>query len=294
MNKEKFNLRYRFLFRHDKDNAEKFIEIKYPFRLDFLIQRGSMTNTANFVIYGLSEENADIMQQSYVDMDIWKNAICELGYHNNLSLRFVGNVKEAYTIKSDVDIQTIINCNVDGFAMQNGFANITVNAGTTHLEVVNKLVELLGYEVSILDKDYLKKQVLLQSTTFAGRPLDLLKNFLGTNLSTDLQKLTIKEQILSMQSDKIAYDTTKVFLINEASGLKDSPKRMQGFIELEMILEPTINLGDVVFISSKFAGKLDGYYKVLEIVETGTITAMGDSNGCTTKLKLMKFNGSLI
>jgi hypothetical protein len=290
----KKDLRYRFLYQYNKTDNTKYLEIKYPLTIDFFIQRGAGRNNASFVIYNLNESSTSIMQKNTYDVAVWQNVLFEVGYTTNFSLRFVGYVTEAYTIKVGEDIKTIINCNVDGYAMNNGFVNAKFSAGTSYNEIAKYIINASGYPVFFFNSNYLNNFFINKDTTFTGRPLNILKKLLQNDFSTDLQRINIEQQILSFDSSLMKKEKSKVFIINADAGMITIPKMLSALVEVEMILEPTINIGDIVFLSGQFITKFNGYYKVLEIIEKGTITKTATSQGNTTLLRLIGFNGSLI
>jgi len=295
MASRKFNLRYRFLYQYDIKDKNKFIEIQYPISFDFVIQRGTGTNTANFTLYNLKSENTDIMKQNLLEYEAWRQVIVELGYDNERYLRFVGNVMEAYTIKSGLDIKTIINCNVESFNLNNGFANKVFTEGTDFGTIFKTLSGFTDISINKIDEDFLKQNRLKRSAVFYGRPLKLVKNLLGENVSTDLKQFTVAKNIASQKtSEGMSKNKINVFVINEASGLINTPRVVGAFLDVEMILEPKLNLYDVVSVQSRFANNFDGYYKIIQLIEEGSITKTGNVEGCFTRLKLSKFDGLLV
>ena len=292
----KFNLRYRFLYQYDKNDKNKFIEIQYPITIDFVIQRGVGQNTATFTLYNLKQDNTNIMRQDLSEFSAWRQIIIELGYDNERYIRFIGNVMEAYTLKSGADIKTVITANTDSFNLRNGDVNEVFKEGTDFGTIFKKLSGFTDLSINTIDEDFLKQNRLKKTTTFFGRPLKVVKDLLGEdNISTDLKQITIAPNIASPKTSvNLKKSKANIFKINEASGLLNTPRKVGAFLDVEMILEPRINLYDVVLVESRFANYFDGYYKVLQIVEDGTITKTGETTGCITKLKLTKFDGIFV
>jgi hypothetical protein len=292
---KKFNLRYKFIYQYNKNNFTNVITIRYPFTVDFLVQRGIGDNTATFTIYGLNDDSIELMRKSRANFSSWRRVIFECGYNDESHIRFRGNVLEAFTIKTEADIKTTIHCVVEGYDLNNNSYNSVFSEGTNHLTIFNDLANKTDFEKGDIDIQLLAEERLKRSTTFTGRTLQLLKDFLGNNVSTDLQRLTVKSNIASKETSKgmVVYKN-KVFTIDDSHGLITTPVGFENLLDIDLILEPRINLYDVVYLFSKYATNFNGYYKVLQIVEQGTITKTGSTQGCKTSLKLQKFDGTLL
>jgi len=301
---KKFNLRYKLLYQYDINDDTKFIEIQYPITIEFLVQRGTGTNSATFTIYNLSPKNVDIMRFNPIINAIdsggikWHKIILELGYGAQKRIQFIGNVQEAWTIKSGSDIKTMIQATTTCFYLNNGYITEVINEGSSYLYLAQKLTSHKDFNFSKqwknVDEDFLSSNLILRPKTIVGRPLQLLQNIFRDDFSFDLQQISIRKNLASITSKNYSFNKQNVFIINDDTGLLGTPKYNGAMVEIEVVLEPLVDLFDVVYLESQYAQKFNGLYKILRIIQDGMITYTGTSNSSTSRSMLSKFDGELI
>lgn len=259
-------------------NPETALEITDPLTCEFQIERNanSSLNNATFKLYNLSKTNRDnLVQNRYSAANSQgkrKKISFQVGYEN-LSLAFTGSVLEAYPYRQGVDIITFINAQDGGFESYTTFSNTTLAAGTTILDGFKTLASAMGLQIGAVGK--------IEGTYKRGRAL------IGNNFSL-LSKDFKDEFFIDLNTVNMLhvneYIKTKggAVQISSESGLLGTPILQGTKLVVNMLLEPRINVGNLVDIKSSINPKFDGQYKVIGISHKGIISEATSGDASTT------------
>lgn len=242
------------------------IVIPPQFTIDFDIQRAALSSsqTATFKIYNLGEQTRRLIYADQYDAANRFRAIqFRAGYVGFTPLIFNGALKKAWSDRQGVDMVTTIEAWDGAFAMAAGFSTSTIVEGTP----LNKMLADLAKSLP----------------RTAGTPI--VGNFPGSNgrgrvlfgntwniIRQESNGLAIIDngQVKILQpNDAIASD---IPVITSASGLLGSPARSGQTIELRMLFEPRVTLGQIVQLESTTNSLYNGTYKVMGFSHKGTIS----------------------
>jgi hypothetical protein len=283
---DKLNRRYRLLIDVGTDSKPEVVEITDPLTIDFIINRGifSSLNTGMFKIYNLaSTTRTKIFQDLYRlkgDSLLYKGITLQAGY-NQLSTIFKGNLLQSFSFRKGADIIQQIEA-LDGiFGQQNSFTNLTLGKGATFNEALDKV-----------SKDFvnLDRGVFSSFDKVFKKPFSLFGDSLG-----EIKKFMKGEAEVFVDNEKVSVlkrnegVVGQIQLINSETGLLGTPIRRNTFLEVEMIFEPRLTIGQFVEIKSSVNPVYDGQYKIVGITHAGTISGAVSGN---SKTKLQLFIGT--
>lgn len=277
-----------YQYQYDKPTFYESIEIAYPFTLFFSVNRDtySQVNTAYFQILGLNETTRTKL---YKDRDnVQKFIRCRFyaGYEDNMPLCFNGSIKECYSYKESggTEFKTEIEAWDGGFGIYWAHTNKTLSRDVKSTDILNiltadfKTIELGGIS------DNIKIPETQRDHTFIGKTWDCIRSYVNNNLFID------NERIYYMLTEEDVRQG-ELMLLDADSGLLASPRRRDKTLEVELLFEPRVVLGQQIALSSSSISYLNGTYKIVGIYHNGVIS--GAVNGkISTKLSL--FIGSKI
>lgn len=271
----KFNRNYRAEFeighRDPSDHlfyAEKKIVIEYPFTCQFDITSGMYQSSNNgiFQFVNLSrQDQADLWLDVYNNGKKYIYMNFYAGYGKNMPLIFSGFVQSCTSQKpgGSTEFITEILAFVGGNFFQYGYLNVCVAKGTTLKDILDYATE----NYKNINVGYITPDIppLPRDKTFIGQTMDLLgREYGGYNIFIDNEGINILGD-----NDVIPGE---VQVINDESGLLGSPKRANGFVEVDMIFEPQLKAAQALSIVSETLPWLNQAYQAVRIRHKGIIS----------------------
>ncbi len=267
--------------------SQRAIEINYPLQLDFDVSRsigGSLKNEANFKLYNLAETTMAGLVKDRFNIPIlgstpgFRFISLEAGYQKNLYPIFQGNLMEGFSYRSGVNMVTNLSSVCGAYGIFNSFINKTYGENTLKQDVLNDLIEQLIKDgamekgaISPIDGEF------TTGYTAMGNAFDILTEQFGY-VFVDLNKINL------LKANDVINKLLggKVFLIDSDTGLLGTPLRRETFLEVRMMFEPQIQLGQLVEIKSETDTRFNGQYKVYGVNHNGTIGGAVDKETVTT------------
>lgn len=283
---QKFQRNYRIVFEIGERGsaqltdyyAQEIIEVAYPFTIEFNISSGinfSNITTGTFKLYNLSPEvrarlwKDNFNQKKYVTM--WVYA----GYSENMPLIFKGDILECYSYRQSGDTNYITQIKSDdgSYLFQYGIANKTFNKGTEFDNLLNTLLaEIPQYKVGYITPSI---KPLKCNQTFIGQTMDLLgKEYGGYQIFIDKSELNILDT-----NDVVPGD---ILVLTAESGLLGSPRRENLYLEVDVIFEPRIKIGQAIELISDSLPFVNNIYKVVGLTHNCTISPIDCGKAITT------------
>lgn len=284
----KFNPTYRILIQ--KEKSQEFLEIAYPFTIDFDISRdtSSSVNQATFKIYNLNENTrSQLFKDRYSLLDYgtgtgYRKIIFQAGYGGQLTTCFVGAMLQAHSYRSGTEMVTHIQALDGGYAIANSQINTSFGKGVS----VQTVLESLSGSLFDIQQGAVSDTsgTLNRGIVFNGNAWGFLtETFSDKEVFIDMQELYILNR----------NDATKTFvpLISAETGLLGTPMRESTNLTVDIIFEPRVKVGNIVEIKSTTNPFFNGQFKITGIKHNGTISA---SVSGTRKTTLILFVGSLL
>lgn len=258
-----------YQYEYDKPVFTETIEIAYPFTLNFSVKRDvySQVNTAYFQILGLNENTR---AKLYKDRDNVRKFIrirFNAGYGDNTPLCFNGTIKECYSYKESggTEFKTEIEAWDGGFGIYWAHTNKTLSRDVSSTDILNiltadfKVIELGGIS------DNIKIPQTNRDHVFIGRTWDCVRSYVNNNLFVD------NERIFYMMTEEDVRQG-EIMSLDVDTGLLASPRRRDTVIEVGLLFEPRVVLGQQISLTSQTVPYLNGTYKIIGIQHDGTIS----------------------
>lgn len=257
----KFNRAYKCTI--DMGDGEAII-ITPPLTINFSINRStsSSSNNLELKIFNLAKKTRNRIYADRFTKNLYRRITLEIGYGDNLSTVFIGNIFTANSARQGSDIVTSITALDGGFDTYNTRTSKTYSSGITKKEVVEDLIKefpnINQGKLGEIDGTF-NRPVVVDGNTFG-----LIKKYTDNRVFIDLEQVNI------LSDDEVV--AGYIPLINSASGLIGTPQRNDAFLTIQTMLEPSIIMGQIIAIESSVQPIFDGQYKVLGLTHSGTIS----------------------
>ena len=194
---------------------------------------------------------------------------------------FVGNLMEGGSGRQGTEFITKLYCQENGYFNQSsaGFINKSFN-GAIEEDFMKEALNRLGYGFQSLiasEKTKAELKNSLPPRTFIGKSQKLLRNKYGLDFFTDRGMPFLLKEFEALESI-----TSMIQVINSDTGLIGSPIRKDTNIEVRMMFEPRIALGQIIELQSATTSEYNGQYKVVAIKHKGPISASEEDDLITT------------
>jgi len=282
---KKFQCHYRILLNWTEENGEaKQKIVTDPITVEFNVTKTTQSeNTSRITIYNLDGNVREAIYQDRLMLDVNQNLkwlTLEAGYDDGedykrgMPLVTWGYIQECHSYRSGVDFLTVIDVTDPDILTE--YCGVTFEAGTTFKQayeyLIAKLPSLKIGETGVLEGAF------NIPTVFDGNVFVLANKLTGGHTFVDngvVHNLNDNETISDYGCYYIAADT----------GLLDTPKRYDHILEVSMLFEPRIKVGQLVEIKSSSQARFDGQYKTLGINHNCLISG-AESGTRTTTLQL--------
>lgn len=253
------------------------ILITMPFTIKFNLNRSytSKQNLLEIEVYNLSEQHRNSIYQDWFDLGTpsnpqdtttgipsnGENIILEAGY-SNLQRIYSGVIWRASSAREGTNLVTKISA----------YSNTTDLATTRTFQTLQKSGMTLGYVLQFLVGEFPNLQLgnVLNYPQPINRPVvlngvtwDLLKQYSNADVYIDNGKVYILR-------DNEALNVTTI--INDASGILETPRREPGSLYVTTLFEPGPNCGELVNLQSSTQKSYNGLYRVRGINHQGMIS----------------------
>jgi len=251
------------------------------FKIDYSIKK-TYTNSSNIgslTIYNLNQTTRQALKKTKLQTEL-RFLNFSIGYEKQLISIFTGTVKECSSERNGNNILTTIEGWDGGEAMIQAETNITIDNTTdiygTLLNDLKKYKILKGY----ISPKAQYKVAGTRGIVLNGKTWELIKKYQNDLIIfIDNQKL----YIYTREERK-----KESFVINVETGLLNTPRDFgTGYIEVETIAKPTIQLFSAVDLEVMTDPTYNGLYKVVSIEQNGTICKIGSNQNCKSIFRLI-------
>lgn len=227
-------------------------------------------NTCSITVYNLKKETRDAIFHDAWNYFEFRKMTFKAGYGGNLMTLFDGNIKEAYSDRSGVDVTTKID-GWDCFWYNNNFCTDTVPQGATRNQSIDQTLQSIRIndgvmrtgegKAAVVRSDFSDMPNNLRSETLYGRPQDIIKERIGqqATLFYDSGKLYV------LKDNDVVGDENDIPVINSATGLLGVPTKRNRVVEFKMLFEPSLRIGRAFKLESNFSSMLNGTYKIMGV-----------------------------
>ncbi len=233
--------------------------VKSPITCKFNISRGVFTQStkATIQLYNLAPSTRNKIFQDVFTLDPMKQKYIHLeagyGDGNSLSMIFKGRILQAYSRKSggQTDIITEIQAQaLDVFDCQ---TSQTFAAGTSFKDAYNTIAQDLP-NITIGNTGALDG-TFQTTTTFDGNTLEQLNKLSGGHSFVD-------NGVLNTIMDNEVIEVPVPVITND-NALLETPVRRDANLEIKMLFEPSLIVGQLLEVKSEVFSDFNGQYKVV-------------------------------
>lgn len=274
---EKFGRTYQIVFRighlvqvgaYDEAVVEEELVVEYPLTADFAVSRSvySQVNTAFVTIYGLNQRTREKIYKDRYDMIKYITMDIYAGYDDFNSLIFSGTVKECQSFKDSgaTEFQTFIEGWDGGLAVYYGEDNNSFSAGTSYDTILETLTgNMPNVRLGAISPDF-ENETALRPVLFTKKTYDDLQTLTDGNIFIDNEYVYFLKDRDVLQGE--------IEILDVDSGLLGSPQRRDTIIDVNVVFEPRLMVGQQILLQSKTVPYLNGFYKVLGVSHDGTIS----------------------
>lgn len=250
-----------------------------PISINFNINKSTFQESSNTTIQVINMDEG-IRNSIYVDRLLYaserrKTLSLFAGYGEERTLCCYGDIVQCYSSIQDSNIVTVIEVLEPDILTKN--TSTTFQTGTTFKEaytyLANQMTGLKLGEIGQLDGEF------KMPTVFSGNTFWLISKLTGNHAFCD-------NGVIHMLNDNETISDFGVYVIDSSSGLLSTPVRHEAQLEIKMLFEPAIKLGQLVEIKSDTQARFNGQYKVCGINHNCTISS-SEGGTRTTTLSLL-------
>lgn len=246
---------------------KKFVNVELPFTIEFNIIRKDLsgTNEGTIRVYNLSPDKRALIKKDISDYDTARFINLSAGYLNRKANILTGFINQAYSVREGVDYVTHLNCYDGGYAYSSAFVSVPpYSAGTTKRNIALDMIKRLkpyGVElgaVGVIDG------VIARGESFIGNPIHYLRDNFGGNFFIDSNKAYIL-------GDDEGFSLNNI-VIGPESGLIGTPIREELMVKVELLFEPSVQIGQIITLAASSDKSFNGKYKIIAIEHSGIIS----------------------
>ncbi len=281
-------------------NDGQLLELTLPYSIEFSLTRSGLgsTNVCQVRIHGLGPENRKQLRYDWSNYTRSKLLRLNAGYGDDMPLIFLGTVDQGYSYREGVDFVTTLQAQDGGYCASNSI--IPKNAGVfpakTPMQTIYKT--LMGYlnftEFGQIGDSFIYDNngqliIIQKSKSFTGNVVDNLNKLSGHALFIDNGRSYI------LTNDEHIKIQGEVPIISKDSGLLNTPLIQTKIVTTDMILEPSLFVGQLIRLKSESTSYLnnitigdqsdnevDNYYKISSITHSAIISPVICGDAITT------------
>lgn len=265
------------------NGAETTVTLPFTSQISIRREIQNMPAEADLTIFNLNKDNRENLYFDRYNFAGYRKLEVYMGYGGNYSLCFKGNIMECYSVRSGVNFETHINAWDGGMYYTSSVSseNCKIAKPSENVKFLQNQAQLSNVKVgkvsSNLDKD---KDKIIRTTSYFGKTIDLIKELIGDNYDAFVDN----EELNVMRHDEVREGTITV--INAETGLIETPRKQQYTLEVTMMLEPRLQVGQLAELQSITAPRFNGTYKIIGVNHDALISE-NESSENKTKVTLL-------
>lgn len=272
---DKFQCHYKLTVQWYENNQPMQAVITDPISIQFDVSKAlfQSTNVARIVVYNMDASTRECIYQDRLVFDKTKAKMLtlEAGYGDKLTLICLGFIQECYSERQGTDFVTSIEV-LDPDILSE-YTSVTFEAGTTFEEAYKYLASQFP---NLQQGERGELTGTFQTPTiFEGNSFVAINKLTGGHTFIDNGRI-------NTLNDNETLSDYGVYLIESDTGLLETPKRREAILEITMLFEPSLRLGQMVEIKSETQSRFNGQYKINGISHKCTISGAEAGNRTTT------------
>ena len=248
------------------------LKIEYPLTIEFDVTRNTLSsmNRAHITVKNLNEATRKKIFHDRFDYTTYKLCVLEAGYESQtkLSTIFRGNIMFANSSKRGVDWFTEIEA-IDGiYGTMNSNISTSIPSGYSAPQLFRTIFSSLqNVEMGKIGNIDTKSS---RGITLSGNSWTIASD-LSKTIAPGSMCFIDKEKANILADGDYIRNTGGVEVITSESGLIETPRRGEKTIDVKMIFEPNVQIGQIVELRS-IETVNNGQYQVIGFKHSGTIS----------------------
>ena len=240
---------------------------------------GSQPNSATITIYNLGETLRSSIFKDIVDMESVSNfrsikLSAGYKYPKIMSEIFNGSVKKAYSTRERTEFKTVIEAWEQYITPSGGPVSYAPKAGATPREILAILSAQFPNVKSTILGGMLDKVKSTRGQVLFGDAYEIIKELTNNRVYLDDGNLCVL-----LDQEVVA---APLEYVDASTGLLGTPRRGDGIVEIDMIFEPRLKVGQQLSVISGTEKRFAGTYKVMGFTHRGMISSSMDAPCITT------------
>jgi hypothetical protein len=251
------------------------ITIKPPITCQLDVEqsvKGSSLSNASVTLTNLAPNTRDRLgKDKFTKVDYWQIIILA-GYGKTLIEVFRGNIQEGYSYKEKTEWRTKLECYDGAYQVQNGFMSETFTKDTSMKDAITQSIKNMPQLLAGVLGSPASTDTPARGRVFIGNPYSEIQKM------TDGQAFIADETLYVLADNEVI--PGEVFVLS-AEGNKTTPKRRDGYLEVDRIFSPELKVGRIAELRSLIK-KYNGQYKIFGIKHSATFSQAEAGDATTT------------
>ena len=251
------------------------ITIKPPVSCQIEVEqsvKGSSISNASVTITNLAPNTrARLGKDKFTLVDYWQIIILA-GYEKTLIEIFRGNIQEGFSYKEKTEWRTKLECYDGAYQVQNGFMAETFTKDNSIKRMVIQSIKNLPQLLEGVLGSPASDAAPARGRVIIGNPYNEIQKM------TDGQAFIAGETLYVLADNEVLEG--EVFILS-AEDNKTTPKRRDGYLEVERIFSPELRVGRIAELRS-LVEKYNGQYKIFGIKHSATFSQAEAGDATTT------------
>lgn len=254
------------------------ITIKPPITCQLEVEqsvKGSSLSNASVTLTNLAPNTRDRLgKDKFTKVDYWQIIILA-GYGKTLIEVFRGNIQEGYSYKEKTEWRTKLECYDGAYQVQNGFMSETFTKDTNMKDAIGQCIKSIPQLLAGVLGSPASDATPTRGRVVIGNPYNEIQKM------TDGQAFIAGETLYVLADNEVM--PGEVFVLS-AEGNKTTPKRRDGYLEVDRIFSPELKVGRVAELRS-MVKKYNGQYKIFA-VKHSVVFSQAEAGDATTTVSL--------
>ncbi len=255
------------------------VVVQYPLTLQFDVSRNTLAsaNRGRFLVFNLKPDTRLQIYHDRYDTLTYRQIVLQAGYESESPLPtiFRGNIIQASSYRAGTNWITEIEAFDGGFGILNGQVSQTVPAGWTLPQIIKQVLGQIPNVTPGAIGNF--QQQNARGVTMQGSSWDVANRIAA---GQDAVAFVDNEQANLLHKNEYIAGAGNINLITSETGLLQTPRRYDARLDVEILFEPRLVVGQIVQLQS-LEQVYNANYQVIGVTHRGTISGAVCENATT-------------
>lgn len=244
------------------------ITIYPPITIEFDITRNTLSsaNIGSIRIYNLNKDLRNKLRKDQYDETFFPKVVLQAGYGPgpNYPSIFIGQVNQAWSVREGVNFVTQLESYDGAWAFNQAKIDTAFPKNTPLIDILTNMVS--GLKAFDVDPGVVGTYngAIQRANAYSGNTLDILRELTGGGTFID-------NGLVHLLGENECF-TGNLPVIDSSTGLLGTPMREATNLVFDMVFEPRLLAGQIIYLNSTTEDNFNQYYKVVGIKHRGMIS----------------------